>query len=749
MGNICCGYDDEDHKHGAWYDNHDDDNSNKDDDDDDDDDGQYNTEATNREQLIMLHEQNRHISAQNKGIEENCSAVDENGGLKNNGMTRLKRPSITSTPIDMSSSFTFSPPSFPKSPETTEFLLSTLSNNFVFASIGEETKFQFVNAMQSQEFNEGDWVMQQGDVGDYFYIVEEGEVAFHVGEGSPSGNVCENSPQVGTGSRGSSFGELALLYNTPRAASIRALTPLKLYKIDQLTFRSLLMSHQLQDRSNIISLVEKMSVFQDLDEAKLRKLVDAFTIVEFDEGERIVNKGDHGDIFYIVKSGTVKIDDIGHGNSKFKDQLLGKGDCFGERALITGETRAANVTAVEKSSFLVMSKGVLENIIGPLEQAIMNSSHSKYLRSIPFFEGVEQDEIDRCVVYLKEESFGKGDKITGTGKLYLIQEGHALMMLTLSNNFVFASIGEETKFQFVNAMQSQEFNEGDWVMQQGDVGDYFYIVEEGEVAFHVGEGSPSGNVCENSPQVGTGSRGSSFGELALLYNTPRAASIRALTPLKLYKIDQLTFRSLLMSHQLQDRSNIISLVEKMSVFQDLDEAKLRKLVDAFTIVEFDEGERIVNKGDHGDIFYIVKSGTVKIDDIGHGNSKFKDQLLGRGDCFGERALLTGETRAANVTAVEKSSFLVMSKGVLENIIGPLEQAIMNSSHSKYLRSIPFFEGVEQDEIDRCVVYLKEESFEKGDTVMARGKLYLIQEGHALMMLHEKGQKVDERNNKNG
>lgn len=426
MGNICCGGDQEEYKHGAWHDPNDDDNSNN----DDDDDGQYNAEATNREQLILLHEQTRRISAKNKETEEkNCSAVDENGGPKNNGMTRLKRPSITSTPIDMSSSFTFSPPSFPKSPETTEFLLSTLSHNFVFASIGEDTKLQFINAMQSQEFNEGDWVMHQGDVGDYFYIVEEGEVAFHVGEGSPTGNASENSPQVGAGLKGSSFGELALLYNTPRAASIRALTPLKLYKIDQLTFRSLLMSHQLQDRSNIISLVGKMSVFQDLDEAKLRKLVDAFTIVEFNEGERIVNKGDHGDIFYIVKSGTVKIDDIGHGSSKFKDQLLGKGDCFGERALITGETRAANVTAVEKSSFLVMSKRVLENIIGPLEQAIMNSSHSKYLRSIPFFEGMEQDEIDRCVVHLKEEIFEKGDKIMGIGKLYLIQEGHALMML--------------------------------------------------------------------------------------------------------------------------------------------------------------------------------------------------------------------------------------------------------------------------------------------------------------------------------
>ena len=81
---------------------------------------------------------------------------------------------------------------------------------------------------------------------------------------SSSKNLDDAPPQVGTGSKGSTFGELALLYNTPRAASVKALGPLKLFKIDQLTFRSLLMSRQVQDRSNIISVVKKLTIFQEL-----------------------------------------------------------------------------------------------------------------------------------------------------------------------------------------------------------------------------------------------------------------------------------------------------------------------------------------------------------------------------------------------------------------------------------------------------------------------------------------------------
>ena len=368
------------------------------------DEDQYNTNATNREQLILLHEKTKR-------------------GSQTATCTRSKRQSIRSTPMD-NISLSFSVKSTPKSTETTDFLLSALSDNFVFDSIDTATKLQFVNVMQYQEYKEGDWVMKQGDVGDYFYILEEGEVAYHV-------TVEEEQQQVGTGTKGSTFGELALLYNTPRAASVQALSHLKVYKIDQLTFRSLLTSNELKDRNNIISLVSKVDVFNELDDSKIHKLVDAFTTVQFTAGERIMNKGDVGNVLYIVKSGSVKLEDIGHGNSKFEDQIFNVGMSFGERALTTGDTRSANVTALtDDTSLLAISKNVLEEILGPLDQACHNSSFAKYLRSIPLFdECMEQEEIDRCVTHLKKEKFYSYEPLDSRGKLFLIQDGHALMTI--------------------------------------------------------------------------------------------------------------------------------------------------------------------------------------------------------------------------------------------------------------------------------------------------------------------------------
>ena len=149
----------------------------------------------------------------------------------------------------------FDPPSFPKSEQTTKFLLDALNDNFVFDSIDDSSKILLIDAMQIKEFSEGEWVIRQGDVGDYFYVVGEGEIAFHTRGESPSGVPSDPPLQVGTGFKGTTFGELALLYNTPRAVSVRAVTPLKLFGIDQLTFRLLLLSQRCRVRCELLDLV--------------------------------------------------------------------------------------------------------------------------------------------------------------------------------------------------------------------------------------------------------------------------------------------------------------------------------------------------------------------------------------------------------------------------------------------------------------------------------------------------------------
>ena len=173
------------------------------------DDEMYDDKAQDREHLILLHEKHKRNS-----LTHGSGNVTDSSRIRNR-RTRLKR---TATIKNIDSSY--KPPCFSKTDETITFLQTSLGDNFVFDSIDEATRVQFVMAMEPQEFKEGDWIMRQGDVGDYFYIVEEGEIAFHVKKPQDDDlGLEELNPQVGTGSKGSTFGELALLYNTPRAAS--------------------------------------------------------------------------------------------------------------------------------------------------------------------------------------------------------------------------------------------------------------------------------------------------------------------------------------------------------------------------------------------------------------------------------------------------------------------------------------------------------------------------------------------------
>jgi len=85
---------------------------------------------------------------------------------------------------------------------------------------------------------EGVVVIRQGDVGDFFYVVEEGSFDFYIKSGNdPSGL----GGKVGSAGPGGSFGELALMYNATRAASVVSTSPGVLWALDRITFRRILM----------------------------------------------------------------------------------------------------------------------------------------------------------------------------------------------------------------------------------------------------------------------------------------------------------------------------------------------------------------------------------------------------------------------------------------------------------------------------------------------------------------------------
>jgi len=360
-------------------------------------------------------------SQRSNGRRQQVDAVERERTINIHSRVKKRGQNVFAEPLNFSEEYTV--PHFPKSEIAAQFIDSSLADNFIFASLSSQERRNLIDAMMLDTVHAGTIIIQQGEVGDFFYVVEEGHVSFAV-----DGN------HVGACTRGASFGELALLYNCPRAATCLANTDCRLWKVDQKSFRYMLANNQVNKQKDIFDVLRKVPFLEDLEGSLLSKITDALTTVTFLEGERIINKGDVGEVFYILSDGQTKVHDIGFGDSQYVDQILGPGDWFGERALLTGEPRVANVTAVTSCATLCLSRETFEKTLGPLQGLIDHAHKKRVLMGVPIFANshFQPYEMARLVDLVTEHTFSKGELLSEEGdsakqNLYIIRTGRIIL----------------------------------------------------------------------------------------------------------------------------------------------------------------------------------------------------------------------------------------------------------------------------------------------------------------------------------
>lgn len=111
---------------------------------------------------------------------------------------------------------------FLKSEETRAVLFGALLDHFLFETLSEEDLIQIVDCMSPLSVLSGEVIITEGEAGDLFYCLETGTVSACV----------NNIGEVMKYESGGCFGELALLYNCPRAASVIAVSDCSLWTLD-------------------------------------------------------------------------------------------------------------------------------------------------------------------------------------------------------------------------------------------------------------------------------------------------------------------------------------------------------------------------------------------------------------------------------------------------------------------------------------------------------------------------------------
>lgn len=108
----------------------------------------------------------------------------------------------------------------------------------------------------------------------------------------------------------------------------------------------------------------------------------------------------------------------------------------------------------------------------------------------------------------------------------------------------------------------------------------------------------------------------------------------------------------------------IGFLREAELFREMPESVIRTILSDANLVQHSAGELIVRKGDPGDSLFVVKSGVVEIVNPGEGRPL---AYLGRGDCFGELALLTGSERSVDVRVPQQAELLVIDRTLFEEL----------------------------------------------------------------------------------
>jgi cAMP-dependent protein kinase regulator len=189
----------------------------------------------------------------------------------------------------------------PKSDAQRRRLIESVRNIFLFKSLDKEQANEVLDAMFEKKVNANDKVIVQGDDGDNFYVVDSGTFDVFVSRGSDEPKLVFNYNNEG------SFGELALMYNTPRAATVVATSTGILWALDRKTFRRIICGAASRKREMYQSFLESVPMLKTLEPYELLNLADALEKQQFSDGECIIKQGDQASSFYIVEVGTVKI----------------------------------------------------------------------------------------------------------------------------------------------------------------------------------------------------------------------------------------------------------------------------------------------------------------------------------------------------------------------------------------------------------------------------------------------------------
>lgn len=240
-----------------------------------------------------------------------------------------------------------------------KLITDALNKNQFLKRLDPQQIKDMVECMYGRNYQQGSYIIKQGEPGNHIFVLAEGRLEVFQGE-----KLLSSIPMWTT------FGELAILYNCTRTASVKAITNVKTWALDREVFQNIMRRTAQARDEEYRNFLRSVSLLKNLPEDKLTKIIDCLEVEYYDKGDYIIREGEEGSTFFILAKGKVKVTQSTEGHDQPQViKTLQKGEYFGEKALISDDVRSANIIAEENDvACLVIDRETFNQTVGTFDE---------------------------------------------------------------------------------------------------------------------------------------------------------------------------------------------------------------------------------------------------------------------------------------------------------------------------------------------------------------------------------------------
>ena len=499
--------------------------------------------------------------------------------------------------------------------EDYDLLYNIINKHFFLQTLTNQAKNEIIISMSLYSIKEGKTLYTQGSIGNYWYIVQSGQL-----------NKLMDDKLISTINAGDSFGEHALMNNSPRTYTVVAVTECKLWVLKRQVFRKILEFIFTLNYEQNMKFLEGINIPLD---STIKSIMASNLIQEiYTKGQYICKEGEVGSCMYIIKEGEVeciKKDKV--------IRVLKQGDNFGQKALLENAKRSLDVRAKTDVKIYSISSSFFETQFGEnfrehlyfsfISTAFINSSSFNKInpkmisKTFGFFsfrslkngelvypkdqrvceklcvvlEGNIIDKTINKVEAKRYEILFEKQLVEGSEEVIkhdLLAEPDCILaeidfdkfkqelggdlniahtksnqLKSFGNISLFRILSDE-KIEFLqNNLKIEKFHNGKKIITQGEVGNKLYIIKSGRVDFFV-----------NSRYIRSLGDGDDFGAKSLILSSDkRTATAIANGEVQCYTLTAKVFKSILEENLYEYFTYKFALEDNTIELKDLDNIK--------------------------------------------------------------------------------------------------------------------------------------------------------------------------------